>query len=341
MEWRAADFQRPDGDVVECTLCPFACRLHDGDTGRCRVRRRRGDALETATFATAVRHLHAVERKPLYHWRPGSRVLTLAPPGCTFACRYCQNFRISQYGRSEEAPWSAAPFDPAEILAEARAAGAAVAFSYSEPALAAEATIALAGGGADVIWKTNGFVTPAAARRVGAVLSAANVDLKDVDDARHRRLTGAPVTPVLAALDALAAAGVWLEVSTPLIPGWNDDPATLRALAEAVRALGPETPWHLLRFHPDYRLQGAPPTPPALLERARAVAREAGLRHVYVERALGEDGRATRCPRCDEVVVRRDLWALAGSMLVDGRCPRCTTRVAGRWQEAPCPRSDS
>jgi pyruvate formate lyase activating enzyme len=183
-----------------------------------------------------------------------------------------------------------------------------------------------------MVWKTNGFIGLSAARRLAPALDAVNVDLKAADDAAHLALTGAPLGPVLDALEAWVASGVWVEVATPLIPGVNDGEAALFAMARRVFACGPETPWHLVRFHPDYRLLDAPPTHPDTLARAAAIAGEVGLRHVYVERALGEARRATRCPGCGETVVRRDLWALAEDrLLAGGRCPGCGARVAGRW----------
>jgi pyruvate formate lyase activating enzyme len=355
MEWRPAAFQRRSARGLTCTLCPFGCELGDGDTGRCHVRRRRGDRIETATFATAAWHLQPIERKPFYHVRPGSRVLTVAAPGCMFRCTYCQNFRISQVGRDPRAGWQARPLAPADLVAAARDAGAAIAFSYSEPVLAAELTLAAAAGaraaGIPVLWKTNGFASTEAALRLATALDAACVDLKHVDDAAHRRLTGAPVRPVLDTLATWRAAGLWLEIATPLIPGFNTDPTTLRALARHVRALGPDTPWHLLRFHPDYRLQDAPPTHPELLAMARDIARDEGLAHVYVERALGEDARHTRCPGCGDVLVQRDFdsglgdglgrgdggpgrdrWRIRAAGLQNGRCARCHRPIPGRWE---------
>jgi pyruvate formate lyase activating enzyme len=340
MEWRAAEFYRTEGASLTCTLCPHACSLGDGDRGRCYVRRRRGDALETATFATSVLHVQAIERKPLYHFRPGSRVVTVAAPGCSFACSYCQNFRLSQFGRSPEAAWSARPLEPDELVAAAVAEGAAIAFSYAEPVLAAELTLALAPlaqrAGIDIVWKTNGFVTTEAARRLAPALAALNIDLKAADETAHRKLTGAPLGPILDAIEEWVSAGVWIEISTPLIPGVNTDDASLRTMAKRVYACGPATPWHLLRFHPDYRLVRVSPTHPDLLARAAGIANEVGLEHVYVERAIGQAGRDTRCPSCQATVVRRDIWALAENRVVAGRCPDCEVPIAGRWvKESP------
>jgi pyruvate formate lyase activating enzyme len=309
--------------------------LADGAVGACRVRRRAGSHLETATFATTVRHLDAVERKPLYHFRPGTQVLTLAAPGCSFTCHYCLNYRLSQYGRIPEAPWQAEPVDPEAVVADAAEHGAAVALSYSEPTLAAELTLALAAAGRSrgvpVLWKTNGFITPEALERLAPCLAAVNIDIKAADDDRHRALTGAPLAPVLEALAGFVRAGVWVEVSTPLIPRVNADRAALRAIAEAVVRVGPQIPWHLLRFIPEFRMGRLPPTHPDQLREAAQLGRDAGLHYVYVERALGPSGRNTYCPGCGSEVVARDIWQARESFLVDGACPRCGYRIPGRW----------
>jgi pyruvate formate lyase activating enzyme len=299
------------------------------------VRRRTGDRLETATFASSVRHWDTVERKPLYHFRPGTPCLTLAAPGCTFACDYCINHRMSQYGREDSVPWDAEPVDPAEVVAEAAARGGCVAISYTEPSLALELTVALAESGApagvDVVWKSNGFLTPEAVTLAARHVVAVNVDVKTLDEQDHRELTGARPGPVLEALTGLWERGVWVEVSTPLIPGIAASPEQLRPIARALAALDTGIPWHLVRATPAHRRTGHAPTSVAELEAGVRTAREEGLRHVYVERALGADGRATRCAECRTTVVERDIWALGTNTLTSGRCPDCGARVEGRW----------
>jgi len=335
LEWQPAGFYRFQGDGLLCTLCPHACVLAGGETGRCQVRRRHGLRLETATFATSVRHLDTIERKPLYHYRPGRKVLTLAAPGCSFTCLYCQNYRLSQFGRTPAALWRAEPVQVATIIAEAVEKNAAIALSYSEPSLAAELTLVLAAAGrpygVEIVWKTNGFLTAEALAQIGPWLAAVNIDLKAVDEHKHKALTGAPVGPVLEAIAGFIAAGVWVEISTPLIPKFNADSDSLRNIAAAVRELGPQIPWHLLRFTPQYRLRRAKPTPIEVLNAARMIAREPGLHYVYVERACGPAARNTFCPQCGEEVVRRDIWATHAVSLLDGACPHCGFVIPGRW----------
>jgi pyruvate formate lyase activating enzyme len=287
------------------------------------------------TFSTAVRNVDSIERKPLYHFRPGSRALTLAAPGCTFACTYCQNHRLSQWGRDGEAAWRGAPVDPDEIVTTAKRNGQIIAFSYSEPILASELTLALAplarDAGVPIVWKTNGFITEGAARHLSTAIAAVNVDLKSPVEADHRRLTRAPLAPVLRAVEVWKAQGVWIEISTAVIAGLNDSDEQIRALARIVRGWGRSTPWHLLRVHPDYRMTDISPTHPAALERARQIAHEEGLDHVYVERALGPDGRATTCPECKARVIERGIWSVERVLLVSGCCPQCGQPIQGRW----------
>ncbi|SDH41710.1 pyruvate formate lyase activating enzyme [Sinosporangium album] len=335
MDWTPAGLFTVEAGRLQCALCPLRCVLDDGEVGRCQVRRRRGDLMETATFATSVRHKDAVERKPFYHYRPGSTALTIAAPGCTFRCDYCVNHRLSQFGREGGLPWAATPVDPAGLVASAAAEGASVALSYTEPSLAVELTLALAeygaAAGVDVLWKSNGFLTPETTALAAPALAAVNIDLKAGDEHAHHRVTGAPLRPVLTTIRAMVELGVWVEVSTPLIPGCSSEPGQLSRIARLIAEIDADIPWHLLRFTPAFQRTGTVPTGPEALRDAVAIGRDAGLRHVYVERALGATGRATRCPGCGAEAVRRGVWTTEAVRMTDGRCNACGHRIPGRW----------
>jgi pyruvate formate lyase activating enzyme len=323
---------------LRCGLCPFGCVLSDGQLGVCQVRRNRGGSLETATFTAAVAHLDAIERKPLYHLKPGSLVLTVAGPGCTFRCDYCINYRLSQFGRVATAPWTGAPARPAELVSQASAAGAAIGLSYAEPGLALELTLALAEhaipAGLPVIWKSNGFLTRRAVDLVAPALTAVNIDVKAATETAHRRLTGAPLRPILETIERFREAGVWVEVSTPLIPGVSAGPAALRSIATLLAAMDPGLPWHLARFTPEFRMRDSQPTPPSALGAGQAIGHEAGLAFVYVERALGPEGRRTRCPACRNTLVQRGIWETLENYITNGRCPHCGYQIPGRWGDS-------
>lgn len=316
---------------MRCRLCPHGCVLEPGQAGACKVRRGGADGIETATYASSVIHVDAVERKPFFHYRPGVPAVTIAAPGCSFRCDYCVNFRISQYGRDDESSWNASPVDTVAIVARAARLGGCVALSYSEPSLAPELTLDLARRGRDagveVVWKSNGFLTPEAVALCAPAVAAVNIDLKTADEQAHKRLTSGSVRPVIDTIRAFAEHGTWVEVSTPLIPGVTDP----GPIAEIIADIGTHIPWHLVRFTPAYRMRGQDPTPPDALADAAAIGRAAGLKYVYVERALGSGGRSTRCPRCQVTVVRRGVWSLQENRLADGRCPGCGTAVEGRW----------
>lgn len=335
MRWVAALLASPHGGRLQCDVCPRRCRLSDGQVGYCQVRRRAGEVMQTATFAMSVAHVDAVERKPLYHWRPGSRVLTLAAPGCSFRCGYCINFGLSQLGRRGGDEWSAKDADPAALVETAVGEGCAIGFSYTEPSLAVELTLALSAAGAlrgvPVLWKSNGFFTPELIDLAAPAVGAMNIDVKAADDRAHRRLTGGALAPVFESIAALRAKGMWLEISTPLIPGTSADDEQLTTIAGTLADIDPGMPWHLLRFTPTFKMADTSPTSPADLARAIRIGRDAGLRHVYVERALGDPGRATVCPQCSEVCVERGIWSTAAVHLIDGRCPRCGTAIEGVW----------
>lgn len=331
-QWRAAMFGEPAGaGRVRCALCPFRCVLGDGQTGVCQVRRNDRGTLVTATYTASVAHLTAVERKPFYHVRPGAPVLTVAGPGCSFRCDYCINYRLSQYGRDARAPWLGEPARPGELAARAAAAGALLGMSYSEPSLAPELTLDLAAHGVPVVWKSNGYVTGEAISVVAPALLAVNVDVKATDEATHRRLTGASLAPVWNAIEEFRGAGVWVEISTPLTPGISAEPESLRAIAARIASIDVNIPWHLLRFTPDYQMRRTDPTAPSALALGRSIGRDRGLNFVYVERALGPDGRNTMCPRCGTRLVERGIWRMVHNYLKDGRCPGCGLPLGGRW----------
>ena len=330
--WRPAMFAEPMGaGKVRCTLCPFRCVLADGQAGVCQVRRNDGGTLRTATYTAGVAHLTAVERKPFYHVRPGAQVLTVAGPGCSFRCDYCINYRLSQYGRDDAAAWLGEPARPEELAARAASEGALLGMSYSEPSLAPELTLDLASHGVPVVWKSNGYLTDEAIDVLAPVLLAVNIDIKAADEAAHRHLTGASLAPVWNAVERFHAAGVWVEISTPLIPGTSAEPESLRVIAKRVASIDATIPWHLLRFTPDYRMRGADPTAPSALALGRSIGRDCGLLYVYVERALGADGRNTVCTRCGTQLVDRAVWRMVHNVIKGGRCPACNFAVPGRW----------
>jgi pyruvate formate lyase activating enzyme len=321
--------------AVRCIACAHRCLIRPGRAGICRVRENRGGKLVTLVFGRVVAaNADPIEKKPLFHVYPGSVAYSIATRGCNFHCQHCQNWEIAQGERDGLAVRSFA-MTPAHVVASALAAGSrSIAYTYTEPTIFIEFVLATArlareAGLANVL-VTNGYQTPEALDLLGPLVAAANVDLKSFDDRFYRRTCGARLAPVLAALVGMRERGIWVEVTTLLIPGLNDDPDDLTALARWIAAeLGPETPWHVSRFFPAYRLTDLDPTPVSTIERAVEIGRGAGLGHVYSGNLVDGD-EDTRCAGCGERLIRRrGFTARPEATLVGGRCARCGHALAG------------
>jgi pyruvate formate lyase activating enzyme len=326
---------------LQCDVCPRRCRLLDGQRGLCFVRAREGERIVLTTWGRSSGYcVDPIEKKPLNHFLPGTPVLSFGTAGCNLACRFCQNWDISK-SREIDTLADAAP--PERIAAAAEELGCpSVAFTYNDPVIFLEYAIDTANAcrarGIRSVAVTAGYVCPEPRRELFAAMDAANVDLKAFSDSFYRRLCSGQLAPVLDTLVYLKhETRVWLEVTTLLIPGENDSSAELAAMSRwAVENLGPDVPWHFTAFHPDYRLREVPPTPPATLRRAREIAREQGLRHVYTGNVHDREGQSSYCSGCGELVIGRDGYALDAWSLDDlGHCLRCGTRLPGVFAGPP------
>lgn len=323
----------PD-DAVRCIACAHRCLIRPGRLGICGVRENRGGQLVTLVYGAVVAAaVEPIEKKPLFHAFPGSLAFSIATRGCNFRCRFCQNWEISQADRAGIASRET-PLPPRSVVARAVMAGArSIAYTYVEPTVFVEyvvdtARLAKEAGLANVL-VTNGYQTPEALDLLGPLTDAANVDLKAFSDRFYRKVCGARLAPVLDTLVGMRRRGIWVEVTTLLVPGLNDDPTEVQALAKWIVAeLGPETPWHVSRFFPAYRMADLSPTPPAVIARAVEIGRAAGLRHVYPGNLglTGDDD--TRCAGCGRVVIRRRGFSVSNE-LTHGACPKCKRPLAG------------
>jgi pyruvate formate lyase activating enzyme len=325
---------QPDG-AVRCAVCAHRCLVRPGRTGICGVREHRDGTLVATSYGQVVAGaLDPIEKKPLFHVAPGSTAWSIATPGCPFHCTFCQNWEIAQ-GPRLGLRLPARRTSPAAVVRGALDHGAtAVAYTYVEPTVFLE--FALDTGhlareaGLRNLWITDGYATREAIALLADVIDAANVDLKAFDDAFYRRLCGARLAPVLDAILAMREAGIWLEITTLVIPGHNDDPPQLRAIAGWIAGnLGPETPWHVSRFRPAFRMTDVAPTPDATLVLAATIGREAGLAHVYVGNAPALGLEDTRCAGCGEPLVERHAGRVRSRLTDVGGCPRCGRPLAG------------
>jgi pyruvate formate lyase activating enzyme len=319
---------------VRCHLCAHRCLIFDDHMGICQVRENQGGTLYTLVYGQIVsQHVDPVEKKPLLHFYPGSTAYSIATPGCNFRCRWCQNWEIAQMPR-EFHLIAGQEASPEEIVAAAQRAGSrSIAYTYTEPTIFFELAYDTArlAHGTDLanIYVTNGYMTPEMLDTFHPYLDAANVDLKAFRNDTYRKYVGAKLWPVLDSLKKMKALGIWVEVTTLVVPGINDDPAELKDAAEFVAdELGVDTPWHISRFFPAYKMMGVAPTPVATLQRAREIGLEAGLRYVYVGNVPEEEN--TFCHQCGRRLIRRAGYTLlANDVRSDGCCPDCGTLVAG------------
>ncbi|MGZ8982042.1 MAG: AmmeMemoRadiSam system radical SAM enzyme, partial [Burkholderiaceae bacterium] len=316
----------PDGRL-QCDLCPRDCRLHEGQRGQCFVRQRSGDAMVLTTYGRSSGFcVDPIEKKPLNHFHPGSAVLSFGTAGCNLACKFCQNWDISKSRDMDRLMDQASP----DAIAEAAAASGcrSVAFTYNDPVIFAEYAIDTArachAGGVKTVAVTAGYIHAEPRRAFFGVMDAANVDLKAFSEEFYFRLTGAHLQPVLDTLKYLVhETACWTEITTLLIPGKNDSDDELRRMSAWIAAeLGPDVPLHFTAFHPDYKLDDVPATPDATLMRARRIAQEEGLQHVYTGNVHDTEGGTTFCPHCHSALIVRD-WhrILRYEVTDDGRCP--------------------
>jgi pyruvate formate lyase activating enzyme len=319
------------GPSVHCFLCARHCRIAPGERGLCGVRENRDEVLYTLVYGCPVSTaVDPIEKKPLFHFLPGSRSLSLATVGCNFTCAFCQNSDISQMPR-EHGRIVGRPLSPRQVVEEALASGcASISYTYTEPTVFYEyardcARLASATGLKNV-FVTNGYMTAETLADIDGDLHAANVDLKAFSDQFYR-------TPVLDSIRRLREMGVWVEVTTLLIPGRNDGEEELRSLASFLVSLSPDIPWHVSRFSPAYHLLDTPPTPVASLERALRIGREEGMRYIYAGNLPGHPSEATLCPVCGEVVIERQGFRLVRNGINKGSCPRCGERIPVQEQE--------
>ncbi|MBN1827287.1 MAG: AmmeMemoRadiSam system radical SAM enzyme [Candidatus Eisenbacteria bacterium] len=335
-ESHAALWWRPEGEWILCALCPRGCRIGEGDRGFCAVRRNeKGRLLSDAYGRPTGFGVDPIEKKPLYHFLPGSAVFSFGTLGCNLGCRFCQNWDISR----SERPDSGLRATPGEITALARREGCvSIAYTYNEPIVFGEFVIDCAAearrAGIRNVLVTNGFVEPEARAAIFRNADAANVDLKAFTDEFYREQTGGWIEPVLETLLWLRReTEVWLEVTTLLIPGLNDDPGEIRReCAWIAENLGADTPLHFSAFHPDYRMTDRPRTAPAGLREAREIAIAEGLRFVYVGNILDREGSITSCPGCGATLIERDWHSVRANRLRGDACPDCGAAVPGVFE---------
>jgi pyruvate formate lyase activating enzyme len=330
-------YERLDNSEVRCGLCFHRCVIPAGKRGVCRVRQNLDGRLFTLVKNRLVAaNADPIEKKPLYHFLPGSKSMSVAAPGCNFRCSFCQNHEISQFEPDDE---------KVEITSSESVVKAAlglgcrsVSYTYTEPVVffetALEIGVIARNSGLKNIFVTNGYITKEAASLAKEFLDAANVDLKFFDDDTYKSVCGARLDGVLEGIDNLLEIGAWVEITTLVIPGLNDTEKELRQIAKFIAGRSKDIPWHISRFHPDFKMTGSSATPLLSLELAESAGREEGLNFIYTGNVPGKSGN-TICPSCGTIVIERFGFKVLSNRLKCDCCPDCGFPISGffGWSE--------
>lgn len=322
--------------VIECTLCPTRCVLENYQRGDCRVRINVEGRLKTLVYGKPCAvHVDPMEKKPLFHFMPGTPIFSVATAGCNLHCKYCQNWGISQTPPEDT---DNQDLDPEKTVAEALRTGTrSIAYTYSEPIVFFEYTVDTARlareKGLKNVLVTAGYIEEIPVRELCEVIDAANVDLKAITEDFYREVCGGRLEPVQRTLTVMQEMGVWLEVTNLIVPTLNDTPEAIKALIDwMLQALGPDVPLHFSRFQPMYKLANLPPTSVETLTAAREAALSAGVHFPYVGNVPGHEGNNTYCPSCGVLLVGRFGFLVTEYNIRDGLCGECGQKIAGVWE---------
>ncbi len=319
---------------ISCVLCHHNCRIAPGKLGICSVRQNRDGKLFTRVYGDIIAaHVDPIEKKPLYHFLPGTYSFSIATIGCNFRCSFCQNWQISQASKRQGIQDHGQEYSPYDIVSTAkRHRCQSISYTYTEPTVYFEyaydtAKTAKKEGLANV-FVTNGYMRPEAIEAIHPYLDACNVDLKAMQESFYKDICGAHLQPVLDSIRMMKEKGIWVEITTLIIPGLNDSESELREIARFIAETDREIPWHISRFHPDYEYTDSKPTPVETLRLARSIGMKEGLRFIYIGNVLGES-EGTVCPNCERLLIPRQGFYVAENKIRDSKCPYCETRIAG------------
>lgn len=319
---------------VVCDLCSHRCEIVPEKYGICGVRQNRNGKLFTHVYGEVIAaHVDPIEKKPLYHYLPGSTAFSIATIGCNFHCPFCQNWQISQKSKRKGNAPSKEFFSPEDVVKAAKNQGCqSISYTYTEPTIFFEFaydTAELAKQeGLGNSFVTNGYMTPEALETINPYLDACNVDLKSFNDKFYEEICKAHLEPVCASIRLMKTLGIWVEITTLIIPGQNDSDEELTQIARFIVDVDPDIPWHISRFHPDYKFTQTSATPVETLRKAYAIGKKEGLRYIYIGNVLGES-EDTRCPNCNTSLIQRIGFYITKSQIADEKCSLCGHPIAG------------
>ena len=328
-------FEKFGDKLVNCNLCSHRCSyIAHSKRGICGVRENRNGNLYSLVYGKVVASaVDPIEKKPLFHFLPGSKSYSIATVGCNFHCDNCQNYDISQLPK-ERNRIIGRELSPEDIIfAAIENKCESISYTYSEPTIFFEYAYDIARlaskKGLKNVFVTNGYITEDALREINPYLDAANIDLKSISDDFYRKNCGARLQPVLDSIRLYKSLRIWIEITTLIIPSLNDSEEEFRKIANFIKELGEETPWHITQFHPTYNLIELPSTPITTLRKARDIGLETGLRYVYEGNVPGETGENTYCPNCNKILIHRFGYQIQEKKLKNSTCSYCGEKIDG------------
>ena len=329
-------YEKLEQKKVKCHLCNHGCVIKENGKGICGVRENKDGILYSLVYDKVIAaHLDPIEKKPLFHFLPGTTSFSIATVGCNFRCRFCQNYEISQMPHDyKKIVGELIP--PDAIVAYAIKNGAkSISYTYTEPTvyfeLCLDTSRIATEKGLKNVFVTNGYMTDKCLKEIYPDLHAANVDLKSFKNQFYKDLCGARLEPVLKTIETMKSMNIWVEVTTLIIPGYNDSEAELKEIAKFLVSLDSHIPWHVTRFYPTYKLTTPSPTPVETLRKAREIGLSQGLKYVYTGNIPGDKGENTYCPNCNKILIERHGFYIHRFELKNGMCPHCNTEIKGIW----------
>ena len=326
-------YKNMGGNKVSCFLCSHHCRISNGKFGICNVRENRNGVLFTHAYGELIaRNIDPIEKKPLYHFLPGSKSFSIAAIGCNFQCGFCQNWQISQVKEAKASGLHPEKVKPEDVVKQAKQTGSkSISYTYTEPTIffeyAYEISQLAKKEGLFNVFVTNGYMTKEMIQTIHPYLDAANIDLKSFRDDYYRKVCRGRLAPVLKNIELMKKLSIWIEVTTLVVPGQNDSEEELKKIANFLAGLDTSIPWHISRFYPQYKMEDLESTLLEILNQAYEIGKSAGLRYIY----LGNvgTGNNTYCYQCHRLLIERFGFSIEAYQIKEGRCPNCQSPIAG------------
>ena len=326
-------YEKLEGNKVSCYLCSHHCLIFEGKFGICNVRENRGGILYTHAYGELIaQNIDPIEKKPLYHFFPGSRSFSIAAIGCNFQCGFCQNWQISQVKEAKASGFRSQEVKPEDVVKQSKRTGSkSISYTYTEPTIFFEYAFETAQlakkEGLYNVFVTNGYMTEEMIHMIHPYLDAANIDLKSFNDDYYRKICKGRLAPVLESIELMKRLNIWIEITTLIVPGENDSEEELKKIADFLAQLDKSIPWHISRFYPQYKMEELESTPIKILNRAYEIGRESGLHYIY----LGNVGMGnnTYCCKCHKLLIERIGFSIQNYRVKDGKCPDCQNPMDG------------